>query len=616
MITCLPLQNRLLFRIFTVILGCMFLVACNTGEQLGITVTEIVMEDGEEVVVTRFVAQTPVIPVTATPAGSDTPHILDMARAGGFGNLDPQRAVDENTLLFIENLFVGLTTYNHANNQIEPALASSWTTAENGRVWTFNLNTDVFWVQSPFQADAGIVGSERVTEPLRPVIADDVVYAVERLCDPETLAPDVFIFFIIEGCEAINSLPSATPRDLRQLGVTALNNETVQFRLTEPAAYFISLTTHWQMRPIPRDIIATLTEDNLQWFAIENVPTSGPFVLGTGSSESATIFERNPFWTQPFEGNVEKVNVYWLPRDEAYTRWVDKDLDISPLPAGNREIVQADPILRTRLFKQPNQAVFFLTYNLDSPVFSDPSIRRAFGAAIDREFLIEEVYGGQGLPMRHLTPPGAFGAPRIDAIGTGFSPGRAILEMSNSQYLDCRFMPPVRYMVGPSDKALEHAEMLQAIWARELNCPVENIIIEQVSFGDLLEQTQRDAGANRPDMWDLGWASFYPDAHNWLYAIVHCTAGDNRSNRSCGEVDNLIEQARTGSSPEQRIAFYQDAERLLFSENGLEPISPIYVEASFLLIHPWVTYIPASFGGEQLDTYLLDAPQKELERRQ
>lgn len=606
-----------LYRTLLALLGLMFLVACTGAGKTGIVVTEIIMENGEEVVVTRFIEQTPIIPVTATPAGSSTiPHILDIGRAGSFSNIDPQKATDSNTLLFIENLFVGLTTYNQAENRVEPALATSWTTTSNGLIWTFHLKPDVFWVQSPAQQDTGTVGSERTTQALRPIVADDVVYAVERLCDPQTLAPNVFIFFIIEGCAAINALPLATPRDMRQLGVTALDSNTVQFRLTEPAAHFLSMTTHWQLRPIPRDLIATLTEDNQPWFALENVPTSGPFVISTGSSEDVTVFERNPFWTLPYPGNVDQVAVYWLDQESSYTKWEEKELDISPLPIELQPLVSTDPVLRTRLYNNPDQAVFYLAYNLDSSVFSDASVRRAFGAAVDRQFLIKDVYGSLGLPMRHLAPPGVFGAPPLDVIGTGFSPGRAILEMANSQFLDCRFMPPIRYMVGPSDQALFHAETLRDIWKRELNCPEDNIQIEQVSFGTLLESTQKDAGAIRPDIWDLGWASFYPDAHNWLFDILHCQQGDNRSNRPCSEVDTLLEQARASTSSEQRITLYHDAERLFFSENGLEPISPLYVEGTFILVHPWVTYEPSSFGGERLETYLLDAPQKALERQQ
>ncbi|MBK7893928.1 MAG: hypothetical protein IPJ90_03360 [Anaerolineaceae bacterium] len=52
-------------------------------------------------------------------------------------------------------------------------------------------------------------------------------------------------------------------------------------------------------------------------------------------------------------------------------------------------------------------------------MFREANIRRAFSAAIDRQFLVEEVFGNAALPMRHLLPPGVVGAPPVDQVGFG-----------------------------------------------------------------------------------------------------------------------------------------------------------------------------------------------------
>jgi ABC-type oligopeptide transport system substrate-binding subunit len=152
------------------------------------------------------------------------------------------------------------------------------------------------------------------------------------------------------------------------------------------------------------------------------------------------------------------------------------------------------------------------------------------------------------------------------------------------------------------------------MWQAALNCPEDQIVIEQVQFGTLLANTRPDAGAARPDLWDLGWASYYPDANNWMQDVMHCSNSENRQNRSCGEVDSLIENAAVSDLPEFRIDLYRQIENLFFADDGLEAISPLYVRANYLLSHGWVQFAPASFGGENYDSYVIDIEIKSLER--
>jgi ABC-type oligopeptide transport system substrate-binding subunit len=381
--------------------------------------------------------------------------------------------------------------------------------------------------------------------------------------------------------------------------------------LTEPASYFLSITSLSFMSPVPIEYVLEMGEE---WSEISNIYMSGPFVLASQSlAGTRTVLQRNPFWPLPFSGNVDVVNILHFddPMD-AFLLWEDRNLDLSPVP-----VVDQTSIMNRydqKVVIVPDQAVFYLAYNFESPVFSNPAVRKAFGWAIDRERLIREVHGGQGLPMRHLSPPGVFGAPPVPEVGSGYNPDRAREQMLISGYSDCRLMPPVTYMVSATDLSLQQAELLRGMWQEELNCPEDQIIIEQVQFGTLLASTRPDAGAARPDIWDLGWASYYPDANNWMQDVLSCTHSENRQNRTCSDVDTLIDNAAVSDVESTRIDLYREIERLFFAEDGLEAISPLYARADYLLKQSWVTFVPASFGGEQYDTYLIDLDVKALEQ--
>ena len=601
--------------LFLIVSSTLILFGCQEPEETLPTATAAPVPEGQEVVVTRLVLQTQTIQVPVTPVvvmEEDEELVeLDISLQGDINTLDPQMVISDNDIDIIENIFVSLTRYNHVTGSFEPELAVDWEVSDDGRIWTFNLRDDIYWVRID-EGESTLLGSTPShLEPVRPVVADDVVYAIQRACDPRIPTADILILFIIEGCETLNRIPEVTSEALSQVGVRAVNDRTLEITLAEPASYFLAMTSLSMMHPVP---VEHIVEMNEEWADIGNIYMSGPFVLGQQTlAGTRTVLQRNPYWPIPFSGNVDVVNILHFDDDmDPYLLWEERNLDISPVPLADQT-----SILNTHEQKAiiaPEQAVFYLAYNFESEVFRNPAVRKAFGWAIDRERLIREVHGGQGLPMRHLLPPGVFGAPPIDEVGFSYNPDRAREQMANSGYGDCRLMPPVTYMVSSSDLALQQAELLREMWQEELNCSEEQIVIEQVQFGTLLASTRPDAGAARPDLWDLGWASYYPDANNWMQDVLHCSNSENRQNRSCSEVDTLINNAAVNDLSDFRIDLYRQIERLFFAEDGVEPLSPLYVRANYLLRHGWLQFVPASFGGEQYDTYVIDVEIKSLER--
>ncbi|HEX6386259.1 MAG TPA: peptide ABC transporter substrate-binding protein [Anaerolineae bacterium] len=604
MISSRSLCYRLCF-VFLALGGALVLAACSRSSGTTSVVTEYVVVEGEERVVTRLVRQT----VTVTPAAVSTvsaspPVELDISFTREERPvIDPQKTDDPDGVDLIENLFVGLTRYNHESNRIEPELAREWEVSGNGRVWTFHLRDDIFWVRPADRVGGGLGDAE----PVRPVIASDVVFAVQRACARETNTPYAFILFLVVGCEQVNQSAAATPADLEGIGVRALNDVTLEVTLTKPASHFLTMTSMWLFYPVPREMVV---EHGDEWTAAENLLTSGPFFP---IPQSQTLY-RNPLWPLPRRGNVDIVNIFYL-NDEmgAFQLWQSNQLDLAPLPAAERENFLQSPAAEKALLVT-DQTVFYLAYNFESGVFREPEVRRAFSAAIDRERLVEEIFGQQALGMRHLTPPGVLLAPPIDEIGVGYSPDYARQQLAASGFDSCRLMPDITFLVSSSDLSLRQAEIIRRMWVQELGCAEEQIVIEQVQFGALLANTRADAGSARPDVWELGWASYYPDAYNWAGDLLHCQESENRQNRSCSEVDELIRQMSSAVEFEQRYLLYREVENMFFGAEGVVPLAPLYVRGDFVLVQSWLNYAPALFGGEQYETYIIDAGSKRLER--
>lgn len=600
---------QLRYRWIVLVLLFFGLSGCTGNEN--VVVTSMVMVEGEEVVVTRVIQTTLEMPVTPLPelpviSSGREPVTLNVAFVDSRNafNLDPQQATDDNTIALIDNLFAGLTHHNAETGAIEPEIAGSWQVSADGLTWLFYLQPDFYWV------DGRLDNSEAV-RPVRAVEAQDFVFALRRACDSRTQTPDVFLLFIIEGCQQAYSKPNPTEADLDDIGVTTPEPYVLQVRLNQPANYFLAMTSMWYMRPLPREQVQTWGDE---WALPENIITNGPFFWGEQSLPGTRlILTRNPAWPLPSSGNVDVVNLFQFEnRTDAYTLWQEMSLDIAPLPGGMSASDQIS--LGDKLKHVPVHEVFYLGYNFDSPVFRIPEMRRAFGAAIDRMVLLDEVYDGLGFPMRHLAPPGIAGALPLELVGTGYSPDFARRQFAAGGFPSCRAMTPITLLTTTSDEALQQVEALRDMWRLELGCSDETIFIEQVQFGTLLARTRQDAAANRPDMWILGWSAYYPDAYNWLNTLLHCENSENRPHRSCSAVDTLLTDAAAAPDLAEQAQLYREAERLFFAEEGLEPVTPLFMRGRYEVAHIWVRYAPTSVGGPQFNYYEVDTEVRRFEQ--
>ncbi len=572
-------------------------------------------------IITRIVEQITVVTRTPDPAQPEEardPVELDLSLSDQLPDLDPGRAESDAQLDLAQNLFVGLTNFNPDANVIEPELATSWETSADGRVWTFHLRDDIFWVR----AGNPLPGSDAPlpVDTVRPVTADDVVFAVQRLCARDVSTSMVFPLFIIDGCERAYTTLEPTDADRAAVGIRAIDETTLEIALTTPAGYFLTLTSMSLFQPVPRDIVAELGDEwrnaagdlSTGWQTPGNLVTSGPFVAAsTMTSESMKLY-RNPLWPLTPPGNSDLVNiVFFEDEQDAYEMWADRLLDIAPLPSAEREALLARTPEKAKVI--PDEVLFYLGFNFDSQVFREPEVRRAFSAAIDRQRLVDEIYDGRGLPMRHAGVPGVVASIPVGEIGVGYSPDYARQQMEASTFRSCRLMPEIRFRVSSADLSLRQAELLRDMWVEELDCAPEQIIIEQVQFGELLAGTRPEA-TGRPDLWELAWAPTFPDTHDLVTNLLHCRLSENRQLRPCSEADTLLERASTAVDPAERVELYHQAESLFFNEDGIFPIAPLYVRARYWVAQNWVTFTPVAFGGQQWDRIVLDAELKELER--
>ena len=161
--------------------------------------------------------------------GTNTENIdLIYPFGGNVNSYDPQIASTSDEFVIIENCFEGLVRCDDEGN-ISPGCASSWTVSDDGRVYTFKLMQGLRWYI--FNSVKKRMGDDYNPE----LTAHDFVFALRRAVDPATSAP---LYSTISNIVNANQINSGNA-DKSTLGVKALDDYTLEIRLTSPDSGFL-----------------------------------------------------------------------------------------------------------------------------------------------------------------------------------------------------------------------------------------------------------------------------------------------------------------------------------------------------------------------------------------
>lgn len=546
----------------------------------------------------RFIPALVTILLILSPAGPATAQADPEARAilriavPPLDNLDPTLTsrFDPYTRDLVENLFVGLTRLDPSTQTVEPALAESWTVSEDGLTWTFTLRDDIQWVRH--------AGDEVIA--VRPVQAGDFVYAIQRACDPLRPSPVTANLMIVRGCQTVaNAFPEVID-DLfiaREIGVRATGPHTLEIDILFPAAYFPTLVSTPEFRPLPREAITAA--DN--WTVPDAIITNGPYTLEGRTTDGLSLV-RNPFWPDDFVGNIGRVAVTFAAGTPS-----PADVDTARLSAEGAQALSArQPDL---VFGTADAPLTVIGFSYDREVVHIPEVRRGLALAIDREALVARLFPGQAAVPSGFTLPGVVAAPAFE--GFTFDPAAARSAFSAAGFPNCESLPEQVIVLVPAEDPvwLEIGAFLVEQWSTNLGCdpalfnvmPLERELMIELSHG-----TYDAELVTRSHSWVVQWSADYPDANAWISDALHCRYGWIRTGRPCDQADAALDRAALETDETARAEQYAEAEAAFFGPNGSFPVIPLFTGRTAWLRQPWVSGVnehgPARFDLWTIDT--------------
>lgn len=494
------------------------------------------------------------------PAGEPT----DLAFGGGPLRLaveepltlDPGRVEDDVSAFTTGQLFQGLVEVDEDYNVL-PGMANRWEIDWGGTRYLFYLRDDVRWSDGT-----------RLT-------ASDFEKAWKRNLNPATASPVAHLLYVIENGRALGE---GEIEDPGTVGVTALDDRTLEVRTEGPTAYLLYLLAHPVTYPLPR--IVTQAEGQLEADP-ETLISNGPYQLLAWERGKKIVLGRNPFYRGRFSGNIARVECPILADFETVLDAYAADrLDaISMINADPDTIARARAAYPDELVLTPQLSTSYVVFRVDQSPFDDVRVRKAFAHAIDRKRLAQDVWQGQCLPAEGgFVPPGMPG--HSAEIGLAHDPSLARRLLSEAGYPGGRGFPEVTWISPAGSARRPIVSFLRDTWRRHLDLRLHSQDLEWRAFVERINQNPAQVTLS-------GWFADYPDPDCLLRVTFHSTAGFNTPSWHHARFDALVEEAAQVTEGRRRMELYREADRILVAEEAV--VVPLGYGFGRILVKPWLS---------------------------
>ena len=520
------------------------------------------------------------------PSPSESNTTFCYNEPDGLLSLDPSQASYRSALWTSSHLYNGLVELD-SSLRVAPCIARTWSVDQAGIEWTFTIRNDVWFHPDPCFGQKGT----------RRVVARDVKYSLERICDARTKSTGLWAFrTTILGADEFHQATRAG-KDGTITGIFADNDSTVRIRLTKPFAPFLAVLTMPYGSIIPREAIEAYGAD----FGRHPVGT-GPFKLGTWNQDRELTLTRNSqyFKIDSFGKRLpylETVRISFLrdPKNEflEFSRGqfdlvsnVDESF-VSTVFEPNGLL--KPPYDRFRVLRMAANTVEYYGILMDStlpvgrtsPLVRNRFLRQALNYAIDRHRIVTYLLNGRGIPALNGVLPPAMPGFSDSIVGYRYDPDRARHLLALAGYPNGKGLPTLLLQLGTSQRTASIAEAVQAQW-KEIGVNVE---LRQVDFPQHLSMVR----AGDLAIWRTSWIGDYPDPENFLALFIHANIAPNGPNTTRidrRDLDSLYAEALSPRlSFEERSALYRRMEQIVVEE---APWIFLYYHVVLRVVHPHV----------------------------
>jgi peptide/nickel transport system substrate-binding protein/oligopeptide transport system substrate-binding protein len=476
-----------------------------------------------------------------------------VARPGGTltvatsppGSLDPAALSAPTPTALSSLLCETLVTIDPATGEPRPALAESWVVADGGRGLLIKLKRkQAFSDGSRFDSRA-------------------VVNSLRRLINPQTASHMAELLKPVNGYDAYRkSVEDGAEQPTALAGLRIIEPYSFELILAGAHPDFVRTLAH----PATAPISAGAAERDPVGFGrapacVGPYTPAAPYTPGNAElrlRRAKDYHAQAPGFSAGGRGWADEIVMRVFPDPEAaYQAWVRGDVDVAALPPSR--VAEARRTYRDDVASGPGSQIEYLAlpFAPDSP-FNDTDVRRTLAAAIDRQRIVDEVYGGSRIPATGFLPP---------IVGGAYRPAA------------CSFAPPERKATLPPgpvklyfNDEFDHRKLVQSIaaqWREKLGLAVEPV---GMNWDQYLQRATTGTGFDSP--FRVSWTPKAPTAVNYIEPLFHTNniGNSNLERFSDPDVDQILDRELPRAADGDREVLLRQVEDRLCEKVALVPL--------------------------------------------
>lgn len=320
------------------------------------------------------------------------------------------------------NVIDGLLENDRYGNFV-PSMAEDWSVSKDGLTYTYTLRKDAKWYTSEGEEYAEVKAQDFVT---------GLKYAADKKSDG--------LYLVQESIKGLDAYVKGEIKDFSQVGIKALDDQTIQYTLNKPESFWNSKTTMGVLAPVNEEFLNSKGDDFAKGTDPSSILYNGPFLLKSIVAKSSVEFEKNPNYWDKDNVHIDKVKLsFWDGQDTNKPTEAFKDGSFTmarlfPTSASYPETEKAfkDNIVYT----QQDSTTYLVGTNIDRQSYKYTSkttdeektstkkallnkdFRQALAFGFDRTAYASQVNGASGATklLRNLFVPPTF----VQADGKNF----------------------------------------------------------------------------------------------------------------------------------------------------------------------------------------------------
>lgn len=451
----------------------------------------------------------------------------------------------------LRHIVEGLVTLDQSDEPV-PGAAESWDISDDKLTYTFHIREDAKWTNGD------------------PVTAHDFVFSWNTLFTPATGAQysSTWAPMIVGAEDVLNSTDDASlAAALENVGYKAIDDKTLEVKLTNPYPYFLSVLAFYSFAPLNEKAYTEIGHDNYGK-EYDAMLTNGPFKMVSWTHEDEIILEKDPGYYGSADIKLDRIVMKMLK---------DSNARMNSFKAGELDmfILTGDQLAQlsqegAKISSYDDGSIWYFEFQTTQKGLNNPKVRRALTLAVDAQSFIDNVVKNNSVPAVAYTPASVNSGKFAEKVGTvinrstDYSEAKALLEEGLSEEGMTIADLKLDLIADDTDSAAKYCAFFQEQWKTNLGV---DVTISQMPYKARLDRMHNKDFS----IVHAGWGPDYNDPMTYL-DIWLTGGGNNHTAWSNAEYDKLISDAVTEADFDKRTEILIQAEKILLDEMPVGPL--------------------------------------------